>query len=145
MPPADPLLLDSTLADMARLPDWIDSLAAAHHLPETTRFAMQLTLEEAVANVIRHAYQNQPGHPIAITCTTPTLGRLLVQVDDQAPLLDPLALPARPAIGNHTSSVENIQIGGQGIRLMREFTSALAYEALPNGNRLLLTFTTHNP
>jgi anti-sigma regulatory factor (Ser/Thr protein kinase) len=39
------------------------------------------------------------------------------------------------------SSLEELAIGGQGVRLLRRFADALEYQATPTGNRLSIGFT----
>jgi anti-sigma regulatory factor (Ser/Thr protein kinase) len=36
--------------------------------------------------------------------------------------------------------LDNIQVGGQGIRLLRRFADTLAYSSTPTGNRLTIGF-----
>ena len=38
------------------------------------------------------------------------------------------------------TSIDQLQVGGQGIRLMRKFAGSLAYQRLPGGNRLTIGF-----
>ena len=45
-----------------------------------------------------------------------------------------IVIPARVV------NIQELQPGGQRIRLMRKFASRLAYQQLPNGNRLTLAF-----
>ncbi len=60
----EPLTLESKLSEIARIPPWIEKLAALHSIPERARFAMDLCLEEAVSNVIRHGYAGEPNHAL---------------------------------------------------------------------------------
>lgn len=77
----DRLELDSRLTELVRVRQWIDSLADRLRLPEERRFVMQLCMEEALANVILHGYQGEPGHPIVIM-TFVAAGTLSISVDD---------------------------------------------------------------
>ena len=132
------LELDSRLDELTRAQPWIDTLADRHGLAPDTRFAMQLCLEEALANLVLHGYRNQPGHPIVVQCSIQG-GRLLFTIDDQAP---PFAPPdPAPADERRTpATLESMEPGGNGIRLMRRFAASLAYETLPGGNRLTIGF-----
>ncbi len=131
----DTLVLDSDLAAMASLPEWVDALAARHGLPDKVRFDARLCLEESISNSIRHGYGGIPGSPGRVSFAARAEGGWTFTVEDDAPHFNPLDQPALPPI-----SPDSLVIGGQGIRLMRAFSSSLAYEATPTGNRLLIGF-----
>lgn len=130
------LTLQSRISELARIPPWIEHLAAMHAIPVETQFAMNLCLEEALSNIVRHGYADAPGHIISIRYLMPRSGVFRFVLADEAPHFNPVeaVLPPIP------SSLDNLQVGGQGIRLMRQFADSLKYEAAPKGNRLCLTF-----
>jgi len=132
---ADSLVLDSDLAAMVRLPEWVDSVAARHGLPEKTLFAVRLCLEESVSNSIRHGYGGASGSQVRICFSGLTEQGWVFAVEDDAPRFNPLEQPELPAI-----SPESLAIGGQGIRLMKAFATSLAYEETATGNRLRIVF-----
>jgi anti-sigma regulatory factor (Ser/Thr protein kinase) len=132
----DHLVMGSQLAEMERLPVWIESLAATHGIAESVKFAIHLCLEEAVSNCIRHGYSNQEGQFVTVRCSSPRPGCFVFTVEDDAPRFNPLELAALPTIDQQQEG----QIGGQGIRLMRGFSDTLEYEAKPGGNRLRIGF-----
>ena len=105
-------------------------------ISENVKFGIQLCLEEAISNVIRHGYENVAGLEVRVSFNEPLPGKLIFAVEDDAPQFNPLKqLP--PATGSHSWPD---RIGGQGIRLMCGFASSLEYEALDGGNRLLIGF-----
>lgn len=130
------LVLDSDLAAMSRLPEWVDAVALKHGLPEKTRFAAQLCLEESVSNSIRHGYRGLPGSEVRVSFEAQSPDRWLFVVEDDAPLFNPLEQVSLPAI-----SPESVLVGGQGIRLMRAFAASLDYRQTPTGNRLEIVFS----
>ena len=136
------LRLGSRLADLAQVAPWVESLAAEHQLPAELSFAVDLCLEEAVSNVIRHGYNGQPDRPIAIHCSLrrPADGaaELAFAIEDQAPHFNPLEAIQAEA-GSQT--LDELVPGGQGIRLLRKFAGSLHYEPLLNGNRLTIGFS----
>jgi len=133
--PADTLVLDSDLAAMARLPQWVDSLAVHHGLPEKTLFAARLCLEESVSNSIRHGYGGLSGSHVRISFSGSAQQGWVFIVEDDAPRFNPLEQPELPAIGP-----DSLDIGGQGIRLMKAFATSLAWEETPTGNLLRIAF-----
>ena len=136
--PQDRLELDSRLSELTRVQRWIEAIADWHRVPEEIRFAIQLCIEEALANVVLHGYRNEPGHPIVIRCIE-SGSELFLVIDDQAPPFAPVA-PGRSSDEMQPASLESITPGGNGIRLMYHFAGSVAYEQLADGNRLTFTF-----
>ena len=134
----DRLELDSRLDELSRVQPWVDALADRHGVAQDTRYAMQLCMEEALANVVLHGYQNQPGHPIVIRSSIAD-GLLFFAIEDQAPRFAPID-PDPQDDARPPASLDSIEPGGNGIRLMRHFAASVAYEELPDGNRLTLGF-----
>jgi serine/threonine-protein kinase RsbW len=127
----------SRLSELAQLPSWIERLASRHMIPASTQFAMNLCLEEVLSNIIRHGYSSKPDHSIVVQFTSPRENYYVVIVEDEAPPFNPVDAPELPAL----NALEEIPIGGQGIRLLRRFADALEYQATPTGNRLSIGFT----
>jgi serine/threonine-protein kinase RsbW len=97
---------------------------------------MNLCLEEAISNIIRHGYSGNPDHSIAIRFTSPREDYIILVVEDEAPPFNPVESPELPLL----SSLEEIAVGGQGVRLLRRFADVLEYQATPTGNRLSIGF-----
>lgn len=132
----DQLILPGKLSEMAQLPSWIERLASRYAVPDNIRFAIDLCLEEAVANVIVHGYAGDPDRSVHVRFSQPREGYFVFVIDDDAQQFNPLVQPELPAIDPD----DQIRIGGQGIRLLRRFTDELEYEPTPNGNRLRMGF-----
>jgi anti-sigma regulatory factor (Ser/Thr protein kinase) len=130
------LSLNSRLAKLALVRPWVDVLAAEHHIPEEKVFAINLCLEEALSNVIRHGYLGERDHRLTIDFSVDADGELVFTIEDDAPRFNSSEFKERPA----AASADEIKPGGQGIRLMRKFANSLAWEPLPHGNRLTLGF-----
>jgi anti-sigma regulatory factor (Ser/Thr protein kinase) len=135
--PLDRLVIGSQLAEMERLPVWVESLAATYGIAENVKFAINLCLEEVVSNSIRHGYSNQQGQFVTVRCAAPRPGYFVFTVEDDAAPFNPLQLAALPTVGEQ----EQGQVGGQGIRLLRGFADTLEYEPKPGGNRLHIGFS----
>jgi serine/threonine-protein kinase RsbW len=133
----DRLALRARLSDIVQLPRWIDSLASQHAIPVEVQFAIELCLEEAVSNIIRHGYGGDTDRSLIVRFTMPRPGFFDFVVEDEAPPFNPLHATDAPEL----NSSEEIQIGGQGIRLMRRFANVLTYEPTPTGNRLSMSFS----
>lgn len=130
------LVLESKLSEIARVPPWLESLAALHAIPSRTQFAMDLCLEEVLSNIIRHGYGGESSHEIAIRYQTQRNGFFTFVVEDHASLFNPLTVPSPPV----PRALEDISGGGQGIHLLRQSADTIEYEPMPNGNRLIIGF-----
>jgi anti-sigma regulatory factor (Ser/Thr protein kinase) len=135
--PAPRLILQSQLGELARLWPWVEALADEYAIPADTLYAIHLCLEEAISNIVRHGYCGQPDHSICVHCGLDGVRTLVFTVEDQAPPFDPLA-PSAAAEAPAPTSIDELQPGGQGIRLLRKFAGTLAYQRLAGGNRLTI-------
>jgi anti-sigma regulatory factor (Ser/Thr protein kinase) len=133
----DRLSLRSHLSEMSRLPRWLESLASRHDIPDEVQFAIDLCLEEAVSNVIRHGYAGAEDRSVTVVFVSPRTRYFEFLIEDEAPHFDPLAAPALEAI----SPEQAIRVGGQGIRLLRQFADSVEYESTTSGNRLRIGFS----
>jgi serine/threonine-protein kinase RsbW len=130
------LTLESRLSDLVQVAPWIERLAAQHGIPAETQFAIDLCLEEVLSNIIRHGYSGEPNHFIDVRFESPRSGYFVFIVEDKAILFNPIDAQQSPPIGPD----DELQVGGQGIRLLREFADELEYQATPSGNRLKIGF-----
>lgn len=118
--------------------------ARMEHLPELVEFASQgvrasgadaavlhdirLAVSEVCANVVLHGYAGEPGGSITLE-TTATAERLVVRIEDDAPVFDPSVLPA-PDTG---SDWERRQPGRVGWHLVYSVMDEVRHE--PRGDR----------
>jgi anti-sigma regulatory factor (Ser/Thr protein kinase) len=116
---------------------WLDALIETNSINRKTAFSMRIALEEALSNIILHGYISQPGHNITIhfQLTAPT--EYAFFIEDTAPHFSPLN---SEETSDSPSELQSFTHGGHGLNLLRKFTTSLAYESLPTGNRLTLTF-----
>jgi serine/threonine-protein kinase RsbW len=133
----DRVVLSSSLPEITRVSAWVEALALQYEIAESVQFAINLCLEEALANVIRHGYENQTGRSIAVSFTVSGEGDFVFTIEDDAPPFNPLETPVLPELDEQGE----LRIGGHGIRLIREFADTLEYEPTPTGNRLHFGFS----
>lgn len=98
---------------------------------------MIIALNEALVNVVRHGYQQQPGR-VELTLFRQA-DTLLIEVRDEAPLFDPTAVPT-PDI---TMPLAQRPFGGMGVHMMRKFVDELKYQATVDGRNLLTLVKRH--
>lgn len=136
----DRLTLRSQLSDLPLVTRWLQALTSHYGFPTRTSFAIDLCLEEALSNVIRHGYAGDPTQKIGIEFSMGPEGRVSFVIEDTAPHFRPFD-PEAPAVEPSLVPLEEIVPGGQGIPLMRKFADAVNWEPLPKGNRLTLVFS----
>jgi anti-sigma regulatory factor (Ser/Thr protein kinase) len=128
------LELRGHLSKLRRLAGWIKA-EAPHELTANISFAVQLCLEEAVANIIMHG--GAKGDRLEIAIELERNGRTLVaRIEDNGRKFDPVQFPPPPL----ARSLEEAKVGGLGIHLMRSFANGVHYEQREGRNRLILRF-----
>jgi anti-sigma regulatory factor (Ser/Thr protein kinase) len=119
--PSDPRYLPVIRGAMA-------PLAAAIGWDEAECRAITLALDEAIANVIRHAYANRTDGIIEMECRETADGLEITMLDHgEAP--DKSKICAR--------ELGCDQPGGLGTHIIRKVMDIVSYERLPNGNRFI--------
>jgi serine/threonine-protein kinase RsbW len=109
----------------------LQELMHEHSFADEDILDTQLAVEEAVTNVIVHGYREQGGE-VGVTCRA-TRGIVEVQIEDTAPPFDPLSLP-EPDL---TADIEERQVGGLGIFLIRRVMDGIVYRH-ENGKNILV-------
>lgn len=127
------LLLRTSLSEIDRLAAWVDGVASEGLTPDMA-FAVQLCLEEAVANIVMYGGTAEDAQ-ISLEFAT-NRGGTTVVIEDGGRPFDPTALPPRVK----PVSLEETRIGELGVHLMRHYSSSMLYERLGERNRLTLTF-----
>jgi anti-sigma regulatory factor (Ser/Thr protein kinase) len=98
-----------------------------------------LAVDEALANIIRHGYQNRSDGPIWISCgfTNASENRLIIEIEDECPQVSPQTMTGR--------DLKDIRPGGLGVHLMREVMDLCEFQARPNvGMRVRLEKISEN-
>ena len=129
------LALRNDFAETARMAVWVDGILARLGASAQVVHAVQLCLEEIICNIVRYAYEPDTQHEIAIALWQGTDALQMEVIDDGRPF-DPLSreLPESP------KDLQSAPIGGVGIKLIRNFATAIVYRREGETNHLLLTF-----
>jgi anti-sigma regulatory factor (Ser/Thr protein kinase) len=123
------------VAELGRLYPWLDAEAAALKVPAPTVQKMHVALEEAVMNVAMHAYGSDvTGEIIIRLLASPDAAALIVE--DAGPAFDPTSAKPRP----RAASLEETEVGGLGLTLLRHYCADIGYERRDDRNRLTLRF-----
>lgn len=129
------LNVDARIDDITEATGWLGSIAEQEGWPEATRFALELSLEEALTNVVSYGFSGSAAAPrIRIDCYRLPEGRIAVRLVDNGVPFDPTSI-AEPEVPD---SIEDARIGGHGVQLMRHFLETLAYARVGDENQLTL-------
>jgi len=128
------LTLRNDVTELTRLVEFVDAFCDPLQFSEPDKLALHLSLEEAVTNVILHGYQTPGPHNFTVSLSLDGDERLTAVVTDDAPAYDPLA---RPAV-DLTLPLEQREIGGLGIHLVKKMMDVAKYERREDRNILTL-------
>jgi serine/threonine-protein kinase RsbW len=135
--PSAQLALRAESSELDRLHHWIESLCELHQLPARLAFQLDLCLTELVTNVISYAYPETPAPEEAVAVQfVRNPADVVVEIVDRGVEFDPLAYVPPPQARN----LEEAQIGGRGLLLVRQFAGQLHYRREQGRNRLVLIF-----
>ena len=123
---------EPTAEAVSALLDQLEAYAAANALPPSTAYQLALVCEECAANVAMHGAEG-PGAATYVEITVSWAdGQLHLSIEDDGRPFDPLSVqPADTGL-----DVDEREIGGLGIHLIRTMVPSLAYQRLESRNRL---------
>jgi serine/threonine-protein kinase RsbW len=127
------LVLKRELGELHRLGAWVHRIEEEIGLVSDVAFALELCLEEAVANIIMYGDPESGDIRVSVTRSRPGL---VVRIEDDGCRFDPTTVPA-PA---PPRSLEDASAGNLGIHLIRSFSTEMRYERDSGLNTLTLTF-----
>ena len=125
------------LTELHPMLQWIRKGLESAHFDKSVLHKIELASEEALVNIIRHAYKDGSGM-IEIRVHAKD-GFAEITIRDQGPPFNPL--------GHDTSfdlsaGIEERKVGGLGILFMREYMDEVCYQRDGNANILTLIKTT---
>jgi anti-sigma regulatory factor (Ser/Thr protein kinase) len=122
-------------SELDKLTRWIIETCDVARLSKKTSFAVQLCLDEAVANILEHGKGSARASAIAADLERSD-SEVVLDIEDDGGPFD----PSRVAPPQTPRTVETATVGGRGIHLIRQFSSRMEYFRTGGRNRLRLTF-----
>ena len=123
------VLLRNEMAEIEKLPVFIEELGDELGLSPEWVFNLNLVLEEAVSNVILYAYPKEEHETISLVAKK--IGHQLIFVlTDSGKEFDPTQAPD----ADITLSAEERPIGGLGIFLIRQIMDKVEYQRIDGKN-----------
>lgn len=126
----------ASATELPRFAEFAHRAAAEAGFDAKSMHRIELAVDEACSNIITHAYRGAPGE-IVMETRAERGHRLTVILTDTGRPFDPEAVPM-PVAG---ASLEDMQVGGLGLYLMRVTMDSVRFEfGVPGvGNRLTMT------
>jgi serine/threonine-protein kinase RsbW len=132
------LVLQARVQELERLSGWLAELSESHQLRPRLASHMDLCLTEIVTNTITHGYARITAPEAAIIVRFARQDEQVVcRIEDRGVAFNPLAHPPAP----QPKSLDDAQIGGSGLRLVRQFAKQLDYRHEGGSNKLTITFS----
>ena len=130
------LRLAAALSEIDRLNRVVGDYCRAQAIPVAAINRLSIALDEIIANIINHSHA--PGGALAIDVRVEVRdGQLIAEITDTGQAFDPLGVPEP----NTTQSLDERQIGGLGIHLVRRMTDRYTYERRGACNQVTIALT----
>lgn len=126
--------LESRLENTSLLGVAIRGICDYISLDSITAYHVELCAVEAVTNVVRHAYNGEPGRIVDVAVTVAPEG-LTLEIADTGKPMDPTEINFPHFEPSETHTVPE---GGMGLSLISSLMDEVTYVTGPNGNTLLL-------
>ncbi|HSH03041.1 MAG TPA: ATP-binding protein [Anaerolineae bacterium] len=130
MYPAQTLTIPAHHDHIQHLTNFVLQAARQANFNEQAQFHFELICDEVCANIIEHAYQNQPDKQIVVTITT-TPHTLILTFQDNGRSFNPQTIPP--------PDNDNLTPSGRGLHIIRQLVDQCDFTTTPHHNTLTLT------
>ena len=120
------------LENLSLIGDFISDSMIASGLDARKIFEVQLAVDEACTNIIKYGYTDETGTIDIICCTRN--GELVVVIKDEGKPFDPTSVQP-PDLH---ASLEERQMGGLGVHLIKSMMDEVRYEFIDGKNVLTM-------
>ncbi len=119
----------------------VRGLCRLTRLTTTDLAGIELALVEAVNNVIEHAYQGEPGHPVMIAVEL-TPDRISLRISDRGASMDPQQLDLAGELAQpDPDDLNTWSHRGRGLILIKACMETVEYRVEPDLNTLTMSRT----
>jgi anti-sigma regulatory factor (Ser/Thr protein kinase) len=123
----------ATAAEIAAADAWVEQIGRSWGIPERTAFGARICVAEIAANVLEHGAAPRKAVELGVTLCRRESG-LEIEITDSGPPFDPTAVTERPL----PQSLDEAEVGGLGLRLVRSYACDITYRHDGVCNRLKL-------
>ncbi len=125
--------LPAKLTEVRNLSAAVEEFGDANQLPLPTVFVINLALDELITNAVTHGTFAVPDPTIDVHLKAERDVVVLIMEDNGSPF-DPTEMKADDV--DTTSSLEDREVGGLGLHLVRSFAHEVSYQFADGKNRL---------
>jgi anti-sigma regulatory factor (Ser/Thr protein kinase) len=130
------LTVKNRIEDLLRVNSIFESFATQHDIGGKLRYHLLVSIEEILTNIIKYGFDEQGVHPIHITFRNDS-GAIEMEFEDRGREFNPLEV-GEPDLD---TPIEDRQLGGLGIHLVKNMVDLAQYRREGDRNILLLRKT----
>lgn len=127
------ILLKNDQEEIIRLTKFIDKFGKENNITVDALYEINLALDEIITNIISYGFKDSLEHFISIEGTLQN-NSLEIKIEDDGFPFDPLSAP-EPDLD---STIDERQIGGLGIHLVKTLMQKISYKREKEKNILIL-------
>ena len=113
----------------------VRALCATSGLPARECAHVELAVDEALNNVIRHAYHGEAGHPIEIAFALEA-NRFTIEISDEG---EPMTRRAPAELAFDPGDIANLPEGGMGLYIIHNVMDEVEYHRFGDRNALTMS------
>ena len=125
--------LRNEISEVARVLDALEIFSGENDIPSKKAFQLQLVMDELITNIVSYGFDEQVHSDIRLSVRVEN-GAIIGELADNGIRFD----PTERKIPEFSSSLDERQIGGIGLKFVHVYTDELAYEYDGTFNRLRL-------
>lgn len=133
--------IKNNIEEISRVCDLVKSFCIDRGVPDEKYHDIVLILDEVIANVINYAYPDGGEHTFTLELQeSDSNKRLFIKLSDNGIPFDPL----QKCTPDVSSSLEERQIGGLGIFIVKQLSEVVEYSRIDDKNQLEITVSMFN-
>lgn len=121
------------IEDLLRVNSVFESFATQHDIGGRLRYHLLVSIEEILTNIIKYGFDEEGIHPVHVTFRH-IHGHIEMEFEDRGREFNPLEIE-EPDLN---TPIENRQLGGLGIHLVRQMMDEAKYRREGDRNILIL-------
>ena len=125
------IILKNNFTEIKTLTDGINYFAEKNHFDNETTLDISLVLDEIITNIISYGFDDDSEHKIIVHLTVNNK-ILSIKIEDDGIPFNPLEYPSPDT----TKPLEEREVGGLGIFLVKKLMDSVEYERKENKNIL---------
>jgi anti-sigma regulatory factor (Ser/Thr protein kinase) len=134
------LTVKNRIEDLLRVNSVFESFATQHDIGGRLRYHLLVSIEEIMTNIIKYGFDEEGVHSIHVTFRH-IQGQIEMEFEDRGREFNPLEI-AEPDLD---TPIENRQLGGLGIHLVRQMMDETKYRREGDRNILMLRKAKSSP